>query len=174
MPIEKIAGPSIPPCACLRLFPALGLMDRYHLYPATAKDPAIFYPRWPAAAVFLMLLLMMLVGARRLYTRFFMPPDFGARRSVAYAALALCSLYLMIRNPFSLLFMVPALAWLWIRERTGLGRILNGLALFTGGLVIYALLYFFGFVILRNDFAVLWYIQIKSGRPATQTLHRDR
>lgn len=98
------------------------------------------------------------------------------RKAVQYFidALALCSLYLMIRNPFSLLFMVPALAWLWIRERTGLGRILNGLALFTGGLVIYALLYFFGFVILRNDFAVLWYIQIKSGRPATQTLHRDR
>ena len=27
-----------------------------------------------------------------------------------------------------------------------------------GGLIVYVLLYFFGFVILRNNFAILWYI----------------
>jgi hypothetical protein len=29
-----------------------------------------------------------------------------------------------------------------------------------GGLIVYFLIYFFGFVILRNDFAILWYLMM--------------
>ena len=64
-------------------------------------------------------------------------------------------------NPFSLLFVTPALAWLGIRGRQGWAwRALDVGLWATGGLVLYALIYFFGFVILRNGFGVLWYLMM--------------
>jgi ABC-type multidrug transport system permease subunit len=38
------------------------------------------------------------------------------------------------------------------------GRILDWVLALGGGLIDYALLYFLGFVILRNNLAILWYI----------------
>jgi hypothetical protein len=58
------------------------------------------------------------------------------------------------------LFLIPILAWIAIRGRGGLGRIFDIVLLLLGGLVVYALFYFFGFVRLRIDWYVAWYLMM--------------
>jgi hypothetical protein len=53
--------------------------------------------------------------------------------------------------------MLP-LFWLLIRARRGLGRLLDVLLFLLGGLIVYALVYTFGFIVLRLDWAMLWYL----------------
>lgn len=148
----------------LYLLVAVGLMDAYHLYPATAKDPALFNPRWPAVILYIAFLAGLLVAARRLVARrappLPAPPTPSDRRSLAFAAVTLAAGYILAINPFSLLFFVPLLAWLLLCCREGAARALDLALFFLGGLVVYALLYFFGFVILRNGWAILWYLQM--------------
>jgi hypothetical protein len=50
--------------------------------------------------------------------------------------------------------------WFLIGRRDGAARLLDIVLFALGGLVVYALLYFFGFVILRNNFAILWYLMM--------------
>jgi hypothetical protein len=64
----------------------------------------------------------------------------------------------LLRNPFSLLFMLPLVFWFLIRGRAKFGKALDVLFFLLGGLVIYGLIYQFGFVTLRYDFAFLWYL----------------
>jgi hypothetical protein len=66
--------------------------------------------------------------------------------------------YVLVSNPFSLLFMLPLLFWFLIGQRRGLGRVADLLLFVLGGLVVYVLFYFFGFLVLRNDWAILWYM----------------
>ncbi|MCA9660927.1 MAG: M28 family peptidase, partial [Myxococcales bacterium] len=106
---------------------AAGLMLDFHLYPATNKDPELFHPRWPAVFAYVGGLALMLFGGRRLAARLQArgggPPSFAARKSVALGLVAAAALYVAAINPFSLLFLVPALAWLGVRGRAGaLGR----------------------------------------------------
>jgi hypothetical protein len=72
----------------------------------------------------------------------------------------LAGLYILGINPFSLLFLVPTLLWFLIGGRRGLGKAFDMVLFALGGLVVYVLFYFFGFVILRNDFAILWYLMM--------------
>ena len=61
-------------------------------------------------------------------------------------------------NPFSLLFFIPLLFWLLIRGREGWGKSLDILFFALGGLMVYFLIYQFGFVVLRYGFVFLWYL----------------
>jgi len=61
-------------------------------------------------------------------------------------------------NPFGLLFMLPLLFWLLIRGRQGLGRLIDLVLFLLGGLVVYALVYVFGFLTLRMGWGFLWYM----------------
>jgi hypothetical protein len=63
----------------------------------------------------------------------------------------------LIIDPFALIFLLPVLFWFLIRGRSGAGKILDVVLLLLGGLMVYALIYFFGFLILRYDFVFLWY-----------------
>lgn len=137
-----------------------GLLDRYALYFATPKDPALTSPRWPAVAAYLVGLGLLFRVFRRAAGRAHVRrvPTLGEVRLLAAAACALAGVYILVFNPFSLLFLAPCLVWLSIAGRRGPGWWLD-LALFlAGGVVVYGLLYYFGFVILRIDWAVLWYI----------------
>ena len=67
------------------------------------------------------------------------------------------SLVILIIDPFALLFFIPVLFWFLIGGRSGAGRILDVIFFLLGGLMIYALIYFFGFLILRYEFVFLWY-----------------
>ena len=138
-------------------------MDKYAVYPATPKDEPIFEPRWPAVFIFLGGLALFLVIGRRLASNFGVrhsEVSFGDIKSLAFFVIGLGALYITIINPFSLLFLVPLLFWLLIGGRSGIGKLLDVVFFLLGGLVVYALIYFFGFVILKNDFVVLWYMMM--------------
>jgi hypothetical protein len=147
----------------LYLFVALGLMDKYHLYPATNKDEPLFEPRWPAVVLFLLGLVLFFILGRRLAARTTQAttrPAPEAIKSLALFIVGLAGVYILAINPFSLLFMVPLVFWLFIQGRRKLGWVLDLVLFALGGLIVYFLIYFFGFVILRNDFAILWYLMM--------------
>ena len=145
----------------LYLFVAVGLMLAFYRYPATTKDPYLLSPRWPAVALYLLGLGLFLFLGRWLTGRFAgrLPrPAFGALKSFALLVVGLGGVYVIFLNPFSLLFFLPLLFWFLIGGRQGLGKALDILFFVLGGLVVYGLIYFFGFLTLRSDFAFLWYL----------------
>lgn len=137
------------------------LMDAFARYPATTKDPLLLNPRWPAVILFLLgLALFLAIGrwaVRRLAGDQPIPP-FSAIKSLALLIVGLGGVYVLILNPFSLLFFLPLLFWLLIGGRRRFGKILDVLFFLLGGLVVYGLIYIFGFQTLRYDFAFLWYM----------------
>jgi hypothetical protein len=147
----------------LYLFVAVGLMDEYHIYPGTVKDEPLYNPRWPAVALFLVGLAVFIGIGHRLAGRYGGRLDTlapGDVKSFAFFVLGVAQLYILVTNPFSLLFCLPLLFWILITGRRGLARWLDVALFLLGGLVVYALFYFFGFVILRNDWAVFWYLMM--------------
>ena len=142
-------------------FVAVGLMNDYHAYPATTKDPDLLNPRWIPIILFLLGLSLFLYLGRRFVRRY---AGDGTQlyhaqvKSLALFIVALGGLYLLAINPFSLLFFVPLLFWFLIRGREGFGRVLDIVFFLLGGLVVYALIYIFGFQVLRYNLAFLWYI----------------
>jgi len=143
----------------LYLFPEIGLMLKFHVYPATTKDPELLNPRWPAIFFFLAsLAIFMYIGRKAVWGlgEDKPKPEFTYIKSFAFLVIALAGIYVLIVNPFSLLFFVPLLFWFLITGRHGAATILDIFFFLLGGLVVYALIYFFGFVILRTNFAFLW------------------
>jgi len=142
-------------------FVAVELMASYHRYPATTKDPDLLHPRWPAVILFVLGLSLFLFLGRylvRRYATWQVMPEHREIKSLALLVITLGGLYLLVINPFSLLFMVPLLFWLLIGRRHGAGRGLDIIFFLLGGLVVYALIYIFGFQTLRYDWAFLWYM----------------
>lgn len=147
----------------LYLFVAVGLMDKYELYPATTKDPETLNPHWPAVILFLLGLGVFLFLGHWLVRRTAAYPPTPARgliKSFGLFVVGLVGVYVLALNPFSLLFFIPLLFWFLIGVRKGAGRILDILFFLLGGLVVYFLFYFFGFIIQRMGFAVLWYMMM--------------
>ena len=84
-------------------------------------------------------------------------PKFKHTKSLAFLVISLIALFLLITDPFALIFFVPILFWFLINGRKGFGRILDIVLFLLGGLMLYALIFFFGFVILRYGIVFLWY-----------------
>lgn len=142
-------------------FVAVGLMNSYHAYPATTKDPDLLHPRWLAIILYLIGLSLFLYLGRYFIRRHaggWTSPHHAAIKSLALFVIAISGLYLLAINPFSLLFFAPLLFWFLIRGRQGIGRGLDILFFLLGGLVVYALIYIFGFLTLRYDLAFLWFM----------------
>jgi len=143
----------------LYLFVAVGIMDEYHLYPATTKDPALLNPRWSAILLFLFGLGFFLWVGRRLVSKFSKDPgvvDFKYIRSLAFLIIGFVCIYILLANPFSLLLCVPTYFWFLIKGRKRYSKILDIIFFLLGALFIYAIVYFFGFQILRLGFGFLW------------------
>jgi hypothetical protein len=145
----------------LYLMVAVGLLDTYARYPATTKDPLLYYPRWPAVILFLASLSVFFVLGRRLARRVYI--SIGAvqdseTRSLGYLALAVSAAYILAVNPFALLFMLPCLFWLLMWKRKGPAAVFNIVLFALGGLLVYATVYMFGFVVLTLNWAFLWYM----------------
>lgn len=151
--------PLVAAVALLYSFVAVGLMQYYEEYPATTKDPELLNPRWPAIILFLMGLGLFLYLGRRLAGRVAgEPPDFKAIKSFAFFVIGLGGIYILFINPFALLFCLPLFFWLLIGGRKGIGRPLDIAFFLLGGLIVYALIYVFGFLTLRYDWLFLWYM----------------
>jgi hypothetical protein len=147
----------------LYLMVALGLMDKYAVYPGTPKDPVIVTPHWPAVVIFILSLVAFFYLSRWLIRRYFSdnPTDeFNMVKSLACLIVGLGALYFLFINPFSLLFLIPTLSWFLISGRKGVWRLMDIVLFLLGLLIVFALLYFFGFVIQRSNFAVLWYLMM--------------
>lgn len=144
----------------LYLFVEVGILDRYELYPATTKDPAIMTPDWWAILLLFLGLAVFFAVGRWLVIRFTAgrpAAEFGSIKSLAFLIVGLIGIYIVIINPFALLFFLPLLSWLLIGGRKGFGRVLDIAFFLLGGLMLYALIYYFGFIVLRYDFVFLWY-----------------
>lgn len=150
--------PLVAAIVLLYVMVAVGLMDKYYLYPATSKDPLLYHPRWPAVILFVLGLGLLLYLGRRLAARADAAPQVIEVRSLALLVIGVGGLYVLAMNPFGLFFMVPLIFWLLITVRTGIGKTLDILLFVLGGLFVYALIYFFGFLVLRLNFAMLWYM----------------
>ena len=153
--------PMVASILLLYLLVATGLMDKYAVYPATTKDPAIITPHWPAVILFLVGLVVFFMLSRWLVQRYSMndsAPTPGIIKSFALFIVGLSALYIMLINPFSLLFFVPLLFWFLINGKQGARHLLDIILFVLGGLMVYVLFYVMGFVIQRSNFAVLWYM----------------
>ena len=139
----------------------VGLLDKFAYYFATSKDPAWTSPRSPAIGLFFLGLILMIIVARRL-ARWsggaIETPSPATIRSLAFLAIGLAAVFVIATNPFTLLFTLPLFFWLLIWGRRGPAYFLDLLFLLLGGLLIYVLIYFFGFAILRIGLYVLWYL----------------
>ena len=145
----------------LYLFVASGLILYFYRYPAMTKDPYLTNPRWFVFLLALAGLVFFLLLGRRITRRFSAPPPDPLPwviKSFSLFVIGLAGVYVLVLNPFSLLFFVPLLFWFLIKGRHGAGKILDVVLFFLGGLMLYALIYFFGFVLLRYNFAFFWYL----------------
>ncbi len=143
----------------LYLFVEVGVLVEYHLYPATTKDPELLNPDWWAISLFFLGLTVAFIIGRilaRRYLRGQAAIEFGSIKSLAFLIISIVALYIIIANLFSLLFLVPVLFWFLVAGRRRAGWILDLLFFLLGGLMVYALVYFFGFLTLRYGFTFLW------------------
>lgn len=143
----------------LYLFVKVGILVDYELYPATTKDPEMLNPDWLAVSLFFVGLALFLFVGRGLARKVLLQRDaiqIGSMKSLALLLIGITGLYILIVNPFSLLFLVPVLFWFLISGRKGLGKLFDLIFFLLGGLVVYALIYFFGFQILRYGIVFLW------------------
>jgi hypothetical protein len=153
--------PLVAAVALLYGFVAVGLLDRYALYPATAKDPALTAPQWPAVVLWLVALAALFAFSRWAARRLAVHGDDPSPRlvkGVPLLAVAVAAACIAATVPFALLFLIPVLAWFAIGGRRGWGRLVDVALFLAGGLVVYALFYFMGFAILRIGFAIFWYL----------------
>jgi hypothetical protein len=143
----------------LYLFVETGLLLKFHRYPATTKDPYLTQPNLLVFALALVGLAALLFLGRWIARRFAgssQAPAFGVIKSFSLFTIGLAAVYVLVLNPFSLLFFVPLLFWFLIAGRKGFGKILDIVFFLLGGLMIYALIYMFGFLTLRYNFGFLW------------------
>jgi MFS family permease len=144
----------------LYLLVAMRLMDEFTSYPGTTKDTSQLNPRWPAVIIFLVGTGVFLFIGRWLVHRFIGDKpvaEFRYIKSLAFLIIGVISLLILIIDPFALVFFIPVLFWFLIGGRRGFGKILDIFLFLLGGLMIYALIYFFGFQILRYGIVFLWY-----------------
>jgi hypothetical protein len=144
----------------LYLMVAAGIMQEFTSYPGTTKDTTQLNPSWLAIIIFLVGAAVFFVLGRWLVSRLaagLETPRFGSIKSLGFLIIGVISLFILFTDPFALIFILPVLFWFLIGGRSGAGKILDVILFLLGGLMLYALIYFFGFGILRYGFGFLWY-----------------
>jgi len=144
----------------LYLLVAVGVMQDFTSYPGTTKDVTQLNPSWLAITLFLAGLVLLFALGRWLVRRLVRDqevPVFRSIKSLAFLIIGVIALLILIIDPFALIFFIPVLFWFLMGGRKGAGRILDVVLFILGGLMVYALIYFFGFQILRYEFVFLWY-----------------
>ncbi|HSR47306.1 MAG TPA: M28 family peptidase [Anaerolineales bacterium] len=145
----------------LYLLVAVGLLDKFTYYFATTKHPVQTQPRWLAIIIWIVALGLMFALGRRLAARFgpsVQTASHAAIRSLAFLVIGLAALFVFLTNPFSLVFFLPLFFWLLIRGRRGAAFLLDLLFFLLGGVQLFVLIYFFGFMTLHIGLYILWYL----------------
>ena len=144
----------------LYLMVIVGVMQEFTSYPGTTKDITQLNPSWLAITIFLVGLAVFFATGRWLVRRLVgdrEEPHFGSIKSLAFLIIAVIALLILIIDPFALIFFIPVLFWFLIGGRKGAWKIVDVILFILGGLMIYALIYSFGFLLLRYGFGFLWY-----------------
>ena len=145
----------------LYLFVATGLLDKYAVYFATTKDPAVTTPKWTAVALWVISLALLLWIGRRFAARAMKTDEagsWGGRKSLSLFITGLGALTIAIKNPFSLLLIITLPFWFLISGRGKAWKILDVMLFLLGGTIVYVLFYFFGWQTLHINLYILWYI----------------
>ena len=144
----------------LYLLVAVGIMQDFTSYPGTTKDVTQLNPSWLAITLFLVGVGVFFALGRWLVRRLggdSEAAEFGSIKSLGFLIIGVISLLILIIDPFALIFFIPVLFWFLIGDHSGAGKILDILLFILGGLMLYALIYVFGFLLLRYGFGFLWY-----------------
>jgi len=152
--------PLIAAILLLYLLVAVGVMQEFTSYPGTTKDATQLNPSWLAVIIFLVGTAILFVLGRWLVSRLAAgveAPGFGSIKSLGFLIIGMISLLILLTDPFALIFVLPILFWFLISDRPGAWKILDVIFFLLGGLMLYALIYFFGFGLLRYGFGFLWY-----------------
>jgi hypothetical protein len=140
-----------------KIWPDRLLLD-FELFPATTKDPYNANPRWLPLILFLGdLAVFFYLGRLSLRGLADKPrPAFRQLKSFGLLVVGLVAVFILVRNPFSLLILIPPLFWFLISGRSGIGRVLDIVLFLLGGGIIYAMVYLQGFTKLHLNWAFLW------------------
>ena len=149
----------------LYVFTKIGVIEDFELYPSTTKEPYLLNPEKGVIALFLIGTGIFFFASRHIAKRWggapTSVPEFKQSKSLAMLVVGLAGVYIILNNPFSLLFLVPILFWFLIRGlKTKPSRVLDIVFFLLGGLVIYATVYVQGFLNLRYDFGFLWMLML--------------
>ncbi len=125
----------------LKVLPVVGLLPRYHVYPATPRDPLLYYPSVLAVLIPLAVAGVAICAVSR-YTRWLAPPlaaDWNERNHAFTTLLALVvfTTWLEGAGYAAVTFLaLPAYLWLFLAEPAGRGaaakRVLGALLVLGG------------------------------------------
>jgi hypothetical protein len=149
-------------CGLLFLYmaAAVNLIPRFDYYPAPPKDSSLFEVNWAAVVLFLLIIALLIILVRWLKKKRPATEDQG--RLAALIVLSILALLVFLKNPFSLLFLLPALyIWPLISPHSGFsGKLMNLVFFLLGGSVLFYFLYLYSFQIFVGWYMSWYFLQM--------------
>jgi hypothetical protein len=148
----------------LYLAAAVNLIPRFDYYPAPPKDPALFEVSWAAVVLFLLIIALLILLARWLKKK--IPAASSQGRPAALTVLSVLALLVFLKNPFSLLFLLPVL-YIWpliFPYPIFFGKLVNMVLFLLGGSVLLYFLYLYSFQIFVGWYMAWYFIQMLAFR----------
>jgi hypothetical protein len=142
-----------------------GVLTRYELYPATAKDPFLYNVPLQVFIPLLGVLLMGYIIVRIL--RLFLPSaphDFATSKRIFCVWLFILVVWALYLNPFAMWFFLGPLAYAFMllqRPSGWASRATNAALLLLGAVPLVLLLYFFGREVYLG-WRILWYLVLQT------------
>jgi len=142
-----------------------GVLTRYELYPATAKDPFLYSVPFRVVLPLAGVLLMGYILVRIL--RVFLPPapdNFATSKRIFCVWIFLLVVWSLYLNPFAMWFFLGPLAYAFMllqRPSNWTARVSNAALLLLGALPLALLLYFFGREIYLG-WRIIWYLVLQT------------
>ena len=144
----------------LYLAAVVNLILRFDYYPAPPKDPALFEISWAAFVLFLLVIALLILLTRWLKKK--IPAAKVQGRLAALTVLSILALLVFLKNPFSLLFLLPVLYfWPLISPHSSLfGKLMNLIFFLLGGSVLLYFLYLYSFQIFVGWYMSWYFLQM--------------
>lgn len=148
----------------LYLAAAVNLIPLFSYYPAPPKDPALFEVSWAAVGLFLLIIVLLTLLARWLKKK--ISPVKAQGKLASLTVLSILSLFIFLKNPFSLLFILPVLYfWPLISPHSSIfGKLVNLVLFLLGGSVLLYFLYLYSFQIFVGWYMAWYFLQMLAFR----------